>query len=138
MKKMMYFFTLIILICGCGIKPENPLLQEWDAPFQTPPFDEIKNNHFMPAFLEGMKAEKAEVEAIINNEEEPTLKNTIEALEKSGELLDRVNRVFGCLNGANTNDELQNISKEVAPLRTRHKDDINLNEELFCKNKKDL
>jgi len=133
MKKMMHLFVLIILIIGCGIQPENPLLQEWDTPFQTPPFDEIKNEHFMPSFLEGMKAEKAEVEAIINNEEEPTLKNTIEALEKSGELLDRVSRVFGCLNGANTNDELQNISKEVAPLRTKHNDDINLNEKLFAK-----
>ncbi|GAH66751.1 unnamed protein product, partial [marine sediment metagenome] len=118
---------------GCGTQPENPLLQEWDTPFRTPPFDEIKNEHFMPAFLEAMKAEKAEVEAIVNHEEEPTFKNTIEALEKSGELLNRVSRVFGCLNGANTNDELQNISKEVAPLRTKHSDDISLNEKLFAR-----
>jgi peptidyl-dipeptidase Dcp len=87
----------------------------------------------MPAFLETMKAEIVEVEAIANNEEEPTFKNTIEALEKSGEMLDRVSRVFGCLNGANTNDELQNISKEVAPLRAKHNDDINLNEKLFAR-----
>ncbi|MCH7658957.1 MAG: M3 family metallopeptidase [Bacteroidetes bacterium] len=133
MKKMMCLFTLIILIIGCGIQPENLLLQEWDTPFQTPPFDEIKNEHFMPAFIEAMKAEKAEVEAIVNHEEEPTFKNTIEALEKSGELLNRVSRVFGCLNGANTNDELQNISKEVAPLRTKHNDDISLNEKLFAR-----
>ncbi len=133
MKKMMYLFTLIILTIGCGIQAENPLLQEWDTPFQTPPFDEIKDEHFMPAFLETMKAEKAEVEVIVNREEEPTFKNTIDALEKSGELLDRVSRIFGCLNGANTNDELQNISKEVAPLRTKHNDDIKLNEKLFAK-----
>jgi peptidyl-dipeptidase Dcp len=133
MKKKMYLCTLIILIIGCRIQAENLLLQEWDTPFQTPPFDEIKNEHFMPAFLETMKAEKSEVEAIVNHEEEPTFKNTIEALEKSGELLDRVSRVFGCLNGANTNDELQNISKEVAPLRTKHDDDINLDEKLFAK-----
>ncbi len=87
----------------------------------------------MPAFLETMKVEKSEVEAIVNNEEGPTFKNTIEALEKSGELLDRVSRVFGCLNGANTNDELQNISKEVAPIRAKHDDDISLNEKLFAK-----
>jgi len=133
MKKTMYFFTLIILTIGCGTQPGNPLLQEWDTPFRTPPFNEIKNEHFMPAFLEAMKAEKAEVEAIANHEEEPTFKNTIEALEKSGELLNRVSRVFGCLNGANTNDELQNISKEVAPLQTKHNDDINLNEKLFSR-----
>ncbi len=133
MKKMVYLFTLIILAIGYGIQAENLLLQEWDTPFQTPPFDEIKDEHFMPSFLETMKAEKAEVEVIANNEEEPTFKNTIEALEKSGELLDRVSRVFGCLNGANTNDELQNISKEIAPLRAKHNDDINLNEKLFAK-----
>jgi peptidyl-dipeptidase Dcp len=133
MKKMMYLFSLIFFAIGCRIQGENLLLQEWDTPFQTPPFDEIKNEHFMPAFLETMKAEKAEVEAIVNNEEEPTFKNTIDALEKSGELLDRVSRVFSCLNGANTNDELQDISKEVAPLQAKHNDDIKLNEKLFEK-----
>jgi len=133
MKKKMCFFTLIILTIGCGIQAENLMLQKWNTPFQTPPFDEIRDEHFMPAFLETMKAEKAEVEAIANNEQEPTFKNTIEALEKSGKLLDRVSRVFGCLNGANTNDELQNISKEVAPLRAKHNDDINLNEKLFTR-----
>jgi peptidyl-dipeptidase Dcp len=133
MKTLIYYFTLIILTIGHGIQAENLMLQEWDTPFQTPPFDEIKDEHFMPAFLETMKAEIVEVEAIANNEEEPTFKNTIEALEKSGEMLDRVSRVFGGLNGANTNDELQNISKEVAPLRAKHNDDINLNEKLFAR-----
>ena len=133
MKTLIYHFALIILTIGHGIQAENLMLQEWDTPFQTPPFDEIKDEHFMPAFLETMKAEIVEVEAIANNEEEPTFKNTIEALEKSGEMLDRVSRVFGCLNGANTNDELENISKEVAPLRAKHNDDINLNEKLFAR-----
>ncbi|MHC4583939.1 MAG: M3 family metallopeptidase [Planctomycetota bacterium] len=133
MKKMMYLFSLIFFAIGCRIQGENLLLQKWDTPFQTPPFDEIKNEHFMPAFLETMKAEKAEVEAIVNHEEEPTFRNTIDALEKSGELLDRVSRVFSCLNGANTNDELQDISKEVAPLQAKHNDDIKLNEKLFEK-----
>ncbi len=133
MKEAMYLFTLAILTIGCSVQPENMLLQEWETPFRTPPFEKIKSEHFMPAFLEAMAAEKAEVEAIANNEERPTFKNTIEALEGSGELLDRVSRVFSCLNGANTNDELQNISKEVAPLRAKHNDDINLNEALFAR-----
>ncbi len=128
--------TLFVLIVGCTTQQENPLLQKWDTPFQTPPFDRIKNEHFIPAFLEGMKAEKVEVEAIINNAEEPTFKNTIEALEKKGELLRRVNSVFNCLNGANTNDELQKISKEIEPLKTRHHDDIKLNEKLFSRIKR--
>ena len=133
MKTLICLSTLIILTAGCSVQPGNVLLQEWDTPFQTPPFDDIKDEHFMPAFLETMKAEKAEVEAIANQEEEPTFENTIEELEESGEMLDRVSRVFSCLNGANTNDELQNISKEVAPLQAKHNDDINLNEELFTR-----
>jgi len=133
MKKAMYLFTLTVLTIGCSIQQDNIMLKEWNTPFQTPPFDEIKDEHFMPAFLEAMEAEKAEIELIANNEEDPTFKNTIEALEKSGELLDRVSKVFNCLNSANTNDELQNISKEVAPLRAKHNDDINLNEKLFAR-----
>ena len=131
MKKLMYLLTLTFLTVSYGRQSGNILLKEWDTPFQTPPFSKIKDEHFMPAFLEAMKAEKVEIEAIANNEEGPTFKNTIEALEKSGELLDRVSRVFGCLNGANTNDALQNVSKRMAPLRAKHNDDINLNEELF-------
>ena len=73
------------------------LLEQWETPFQTPPFDEIKDEDFMPAFLAAMEAEKAEIEAIADNDEAPTFANTIEALEKSGEWLDRVGRVFSCL-----------------------------------------
>ncbi|MHC4116954.1 MAG: M3 family metallopeptidase [Planctomycetota bacterium] len=133
MKTSTLLFGLIILVAGCSVQPENPLLQEWDTPFETPPFDEIKSEHFMPAFLEAMEAEKAEVEAIAENDQEPTFENTIEALEEAGEQLDKVSRVFSCLNGANTNEDLQNISKEVAPLRAKHSDDINLNEDLFAR-----
>jgi len=131
MKKLIGLFIIIILISGFSLQSENPLLSDWNTPFQTPPFNEIKNEHFLPAIQEGMKAEIAEVDAIVNNPEEPTFKNTIVALEKSGKLLSKVNRVFGCLNGANTNDELQAISKETAPLLAKHNDDINLNAKLF-------
>jgi len=133
MKKLMYLFTFIILTTGLSIQAENLMLQEWDTPFQTPPFDKIKSEYFMPAFVDAMKAEIVEVEAIANNKKEPAFKNTIEALEKSGEMLDRVSRVFGCLNSANTNDELQNTAKQVAPLRAKHNDDIKLNEKLFAR-----
>ena len=133
MKEAVYLLTLSILIIGCSVQPENTLLQKWETPFGTPPFDGIKSEHFMPAFLEAMAVEKAEVEAIANNEEEPTFENTIEALEESGELLERVSAVFSCLNGANTNDKLQSISREVAPLRAKHNDDIKLNKALFTR-----
>jgi len=133
MKEAVYLLTLSILIIGCSVQPENTLLQKWETPFGTPPFDGIKSEHFMSAFLKAMAVEKAEVEAITNNEEEPTFENTIEALEESGKLLDRVSRVFSCLNGANTNDKLQSISREVAPLRAKHNDDIKLNKALFTR-----
>jgi len=113
--------------------PEKVLLQDWKTPYQTPPFDEIKSAHFMPAFLATMEAEKAEVEAIAGSGQEPTFENTIEALERSGELLDRVGRVFGCLNSAETNEQLQAISRDIAPLRARHNDDVKLNEALFAR-----
>ena len=133
MKEATYLVNLAILIICCSVQAGNVLLQEWEMPFETPPFDEIKSEHFMPAFLEAMEVEKAEVEAIANSEDSPTFENTIEALERSGQLLDRVGRVFSCLNGANTNDQLQKISREVAPLRAKHNDDINLNKKLFAR-----
>ena len=133
MKEVVCLLVLAILIIGCSVQPQNILLQKWETPFQTPPFDEIKSEQFMPAFLEAMAIEKAEVEAIANNREKPTLKNTIEALEKSGKQLDRVSRVFYCLDSADTNDQLQSISRKIAPLLARHNDDIKLNEALFAR-----
>ncbi len=110
---------------------ENPFLVEWDTPFQVPPFDKIKEEHFMPAYLEGMKIEIQEVDDIVNNPAAPTFENTIEAYEATGGLLSKIGNVFGCLNGANTNAELQRISREVSPLRSKHNDDIRLNPKLF-------
>jgi peptidyl-dipeptidase Dcp len=134
MKKFVYVLILAILVTGCSDKPEeNILLQEWETPFETPPFDKIKNEHFMPAFLAAMAVEKAEVEAIANNKEGPAFKNTIESLEASGKLHDRVSSVFYSLNDAETNDQLQDIAKKIAPLQAKHSDDINLNEVLFAR-----
>jgi len=133
MRKMMYLLPLVLLYVSCSTQPENPFLAEWDTSFETPPFNEIKNEHFLPAFKETMKMEKAEIDAIVNNPEAPTFKNTIEAFEKTGQWLSRVSRVFGSLNSANTNDTLQAISKELAPIRSKHGDDIYLNENLFSR-----
>ena len=113
------------------MKMHNPFFSEWKTPFQTPPFKEIKNEHFMPAYEEGMKKHSAEVEAIVNNKEKPTFKNTIEAFEKSGKLFTKVNNVFNALNGANTNDALQEIARKTAPLIAKHFDEIYLNEKFF-------
>ena len=109
----------------------NPFFTEYTTPFKTPPFDLIKFEHYMPAFRKGMEAQEQEIDAIVNNPQPPTFQNTIEALDRSGGLLDKVNPVFGALRGANTSDELQKIANEVTPLLAKHRDDINLNEKLF-------
>lgn len=132
-----YFYLLpVIMFCAFTIqsdesKMDNPFYKEWKTPFKTPPFNEIKNEHFIPAFIEGMKQQRAEVDAIVNNKGKPTFKNTIEAFEKSGKLFTAVNNVFNSLNGANTNDTLQEIAQKTAPMISKHFDEIYLNEKLF-------
>ncbi|MCY1497944.1 Dipeptidyl carboxypeptidase [compost metagenome] len=111
----------------------NPFFQAYATPFEVPPFDKIKNEHFKPAILEGIKRHEAEINTIANNPEAPTFENTILAMENAGELLSNVNVVFSNLNGANTNEELQKIAKEVSPNLAAHNDNIYLNEKLFTR-----
>ncbi len=136
MKTRIFLLTMIAVLFSITNQAQeknmdNPFFKEWKTPFGTPPFNEIKTEHFLPAIEEGMKLEKAEIEAIINNPEKPTFKNTIEAMEKSGEFLSRVNRIFGGLSGANTNDELQKVARVTTPLLAKHRDYISLDEKLF-------
>jgi len=121
----------VLIIASDKGKMNNPFFQEWKTPFGTPPFNLIKNEHFLPAYEEGMKQQKAEVEAIINNKEKPTFKNTIEAFEQSGKLFTKVNNVFNALNGANTNETLQDVAQKTASLVSKHFDEIYLNEKFF-------
>ena len=107
----------------------NPLL----SPFDTAPFSKIKNEHFKPAFLQAIEDARAEIDAIVNQTSEPTFENTIEALEFSGQQLDRVSSVFFNLNAAETNEEIQKIAQEVSPLLTEFSNDITLNAALFKK-----
>ena len=111
----------------------NPFFQAYDTPFEVPPFDKIKNEHFKPAILEGISKHEAEIAAIANNTQAPTFENTILAMENAGVLLSDVSSVFSNLNSANTNKEIQNIAKEVAPNLSAHRDNIYLNEKLFAK-----
>ena len=111
----------------------NPFFQAYDTPFNVPPFDKIKNEHFKPAIIEGIKKHEEEINAIANSEATPTFENTILAMENAGELLSNVNTVFSNLNSANTNNEIQNIAKEVAPNLSAHRDNIYLNEKLFAR-----
>jgi len=112
---------------------DNPFFKEWNTPFKTPPFNEIRLEHFLPAVKEGIQLQKAAVDAITANNEKPSFENTIEALEMSDEFLNRVNRVFSNLNSANTNPEMQEIARKTTPMFSKHNDDINLNQKLFEK-----
>jgi peptidyl-dipeptidase Dcp len=123
--------ALSLLFCSCSTEQENPFFSEYGTPFDVPPFDRIKETHFLPAFKEGMRQQVSQIEAIIDSKEPPTFENTIEAMENSGVLLSEVRSVFYHLNSAHTNDELQRIAKEIAPLLSKHTDDIRLNKELF-------
>ena len=109
----------------------NPLLEIFNTPFGTAPFSKIKNSHFKPAFIEGIKIAKQEIDDISENKDAPTFKNTLEALEFTGEKLDRISSIFFNLNSAETNDEIQKIAQEVSPLLTDFSNDVRLNEKLF-------
>ena len=136
MKKtiLLILFTSALWITGCNndtTMSENPFYSESTLPFEAPDFDAIENRHFMPAFERGMKEQLNEIDSIATQTAEPTFENTIVAMELSGDLLTRVQRVFFNLTSAHTNDEIQNIQSELAPKLAAHSDNIYLNRELF-------
>jgi peptidyl-dipeptidase Dcp len=111
----------------------NPLLTKSTLPYQLPPFEQIKDEHFAPAFELGMAEELKEVEAIANNPAKPTFENTIVAMERTGELLGRASRAFGILTGALTNPNLQKLETALSPKFAAHRDAIRLNPALFAR-----
>jgi peptidyl-dipeptidase Dcp len=110
---------------------DNPLLRIWTAPFGAPPFADIRPEHFRPAFDAGMAEQRAEIDAIAGGAAEPDFTNTIAALERSGLDLDRVASVFFTLAGADSNDGLEAIERDIAPVLARHQNEISLNAALF-------
>ena len=111
----------------------NPLLEEWNTPYQTPPFSKIELKHYEPAFDYAIEQNRAEIDAIINNPEAPTFENTIVAMEQSGELLGRVSGVFFVLNNCVTSEDMQQIALNVTPKLTALSNDVSLNPELFAR-----
>jgi peptidyl-dipeptidase Dcp len=111
----------------------NPLLTESTLPYQLPPFDKIKDEHFQPALEQGIIEEEKDAEEIAKQEDKPTFENTIVALEKSGQLLGRARRIFSNFAGANTNPSIQKIEKDMAPKLSAHSDAIHLNGPLFAR-----
>jgi peptidyl-dipeptidase Dcp len=131
MKKIFLYVIIAMTIIGCNSK--NPFFSEYENEYGIPPFEDIKVEHYMPAFKEGIKQQQIEYDAIANNKEAPAFENTIEALELSGRLLNKVSAVFFNLYAAETNDELAKIANEVSPLLSEHNDNLYLNELIFNK-----
>lgn len=140
MKKTVYHVLIaaaIIVTNSCNNKDSksnmenNPLLQEWNTPHQTPPFDKIKNEHYLPAFDEGIRQARKGIDQITDNPDTPTFANTVEALENNGELLSKIRDVFFNLQSAESNAEMREIALQVQPKLTELRNDISLNEKLF-------
>lgn len=112
---------------------DNPFFSAYGTAFNTPPFDRIRNEHFLPAIKEGIRRHDAEIEAIVSRPASPTFANTLAALDASGLFLAEVSAVFGAMQGANTSPELQGIAREASPLMTAHNDNIRLNARLFAR-----
>src|SRR5467141_455076 len=137
--RFVHLFTFAALLSAFQITavsaadPDNPLLKESTLPYHLPPFDQIKDEHFVPAMEAGMRDQLKEVEAVANNPEKPTFENTVVALERTGRSLDRAERTFSNLNACNTNPALQKIDREMAPKLAAHRDAIHLNSKLFAR-----
>src|SRR6266404_653894 len=139
LMRFVHLFTFAALLSALQITavsaadPDNPLLKESTLPYHLPPFDQIKDEHFVPAMEAGMRDQLKEVDAVANNSEKATFDNTIVALERTGRSLDRAERTFSNLNACNTNPMLQKIDKEMAPKLSAHRDAIHLNGKLFAR-----
>jgi peptidyl-dipeptidase Dcp len=138
MNKIKLSVIILSLILGSSCKTEkkddimnNPLVQKFDTPFEVPPFEQIKLEHYLPAVKYAIKEHEKEIDSIVTREEKPTFKNTVEALDLSGNLLKEVNLIFNNLLSANTNEEMRKLAKEIAPLNSNHNDNILLNTKLF-------
>ena len=127
-KKLLVAGAALALI-GCNMK--NPLLTESPLPYGAPQFDKIENEHYLPAFEAGIAEAKAEIDAIVANQEEPTFENTIEAMEYAGATLNKAAGVFYALMEAHTNEQMQQIAEQISPMLTEYSMYVSLNADLF-------
>ncbi len=134
MKKYVKIITIMVMTTVAMplvAQNSNPLLQEWKTPYQTPPFSQIKNEHYAPAVKEAIKEAEKNIEKIIDQKESPTFENTIEALQLASRKLDRISSVLFNLNECNTDSEMQRIVMELTPKLTRFSNSVNMNPKLF-------
>ncbi len=129
MKKTILLGVIAMTVLACN--KTNPLLDQPNTPYGVPAFDQVKNEHYLPAFEAAIVENKAEIDAIVNNADEPTFENTIVALDRTGQLLDRVSGVFFNVLEADGNDEMNEIAETVSPMLSELSDGIILNDALF-------
>lgn len=135
MKNTLFILMMGMLLIG-NAKGENPFFEVYKNTFGAPPFEKIKNEHYMPAFKEGVKQQQAEFNAIASNKKAPTFENTIAALDYSGVLLKKVSSVFFNLYSSETNAGMEKIANEISPILSDHNDNLYLNEKIFARVKK--
>ena len=136
MKNLSTLILMTVICFGCTNSQEtamNPFFTAYDTPYQIPPFEKITEDHYMPAFIQGMKEQLKEIDVITNNPKPPSFENTIVELERTGETLDKVADVFFNLVSSNTNDQMDAIAAEVTPKLSAHSDAISLNKKLFSR-----
>lgn len=136
MKQFAIAAAVTCMVCACGQKTEeidNPFLTEFQTPYGTPDFNRIRTEHYEPAFQAGINQQNEEIEAIVNNPDEPTFENTIVALDNSGEILERVSGVFFALTEADTNDQMMELETKFASILSEHSDNIFLNQDLYAR-----
>ena len=129
MKKTLLIAGAALALISCNMK--NPLLTESTAPFGAPEFDKIENEHYLPAFEQGIAEAKAEIDAIVVNQEEPTFENTIEAMEYAGQTLSKVASIFYAVMEAHTDETKQQIAEQISPMLTEYSMYVSLNNDLF-------
>ena len=131
--KYLLIMTAVISAAPAEGQEKNPLLEKWNTPYQAPPFSRIRNEHYAPALRDAIKNAEAEVQRIATQKSKPTFVNTIEALERSGEEVERISGVLFNLNECNTDPEMQRIVMEMSPELTRFSNRVNMNEQLFAR-----
>ncbi|MBS4061710.1 MAG: M3 family metallopeptidase [Bacteroidetes bacterium] len=138
MKKLLLILIIFMTLIACSEtkkskERENPFFTEYETPFGIPPFNEIKHEDYLPAFIRGIEEQIFEINAIVSNTQIPDFENVIEDFERSGNILMKVSSVFYNLNASLTNDTMQELARQISPLLSKHSDDITLNPGLFKK-----
>lgn len=131
--KILLLMTIVTAATPAVAQKNNPLMQDWNTPHQTPPFSQIKTEHYAPAMRAAIKEAEANVNSIVKQKAAPTFENTIVALQKSSERLDRVSGILFNLNECNTNSELQKIVMDLTPELTRYENRVSMNDKLFAR-----